>query len=252
MHAPAAIEALEAGKHVLVEKPIALHGEQADRIIECARANGRTLMTAQVLRFFADYIPLINLNTSGELGSVRSALFRRRCAAPTWGDWLPDPAKSGGGVFDLLIHDIDMALHLFGNPESVSATGHEDLGRGIDVIDGRMHYSDGHAVAIAGGWHHPSSYPFSMEYTVTYDGGTVDYRSDGRPPKLHRADGSETELPRPEKDGYQAEIEYFVECVTAGKAPERCPPEESAAAVKLAHLLAGARSGIGERVKCEL
>ncbi len=252
LHAPAAIAALEAGKHVLIEKPIALNGEDAGRIIDCAGQHGLTVMTAQVLRFFADYIPLIRLNESGELGPVRTALFRRRCAAPAWGDWLPDPAKSGGGVFDLLIHDIDMALHLFGAPERVSATGHEDLARGIDVIDGRMHYADGCAVVIAGGWHHPKSYPFSMEYTVTYDGGTVDYRSDGRPPRLHRADGSDEELARPEKDGYQAEIEYFVECVTESRAPDRCPPEESAAAVKLARMLAGARAKKGEQLECEL
>ncbi len=252
LHAPAAIAALESGKHVLVEKPFALNGEEADRIIEAAEKAGKIVMAAQVLRFFPDYVALIDIHRKGELGPMRAALFRRRCAAPTWGDWLPDPSKSGGGIVDLLIHDIDMAIHLFGLPEAVSAVGHEDLKRGIDIITGQLHYAGGGAVTITGGWHHPKSYPFSMEYTVSFDGGTAEYSSAGRPPKLYREDGSEQELPKPDKDGYQAEIEYFLECARAGRKPERCPPEESAAAVKLARLFAEARKKKGEKLECRI
>ena len=54
-HAPVALEALRAGKHVLVEKPMALDGETADRMIAEAARNKRVLMTAQVLRFFPAY-----------------------------------------------------------------------------------------------------------------------------------------------------------------------------------------------------
>ncbi len=252
LHTPAAIAALEAGKHVLIEKPMALNGEEADRILAAAEKAGRVVMTAQVLRFFPDYVPLAELHRSGELGPLRAAMFRRRCAAPTWGEWLPDPAKSGGGVFDLLIHDIDFALHLFGYPLAVSATGYEAMDKGIDIVTGQMHYEDGSAVVITGGWHHPKSYPFSMEYTVSFDGGTFEYSSAGREPTLYREDGEAVLLKKPEKDGYQAEIEYFAECVSNGRKPERCPPEESAAAVKLAHMLAGARSEKGKQIECKL
>jgi len=252
MHAQAAIAALEAGKHVLVEKPLALNAEEAGAILDAARRADRLLMAAHVLRFFPEYTPLIELRRSGRLGPLRNAVFRRRCAAPTWGDWLPNPSKSGGGAFDLLIHDVDMALHLFGPPAAVSATGHQDVRRGIDVLTGQLHYNDGGAVLIAGGWRHPKTYPFSMEYTVTFDGGTVEYSSAGRPPRLHRQDGEEEDLTAPEVDGYQAEIEYFVDCVEEGKKPERCAPEESAAAVKLTRMLAGARARNGEKIACKL
>jgi predicted dehydrogenase len=251
LHAPAALAALEAGKHVLVEKPMALDGEQADRMVEAARRAGRVLMTAHVLRFFPAYLPLAELGRSGRLGPLRMGVFRRRCAAPTWGAWLPDPAKSGGGVFDLLIHDVDFCLHLFGKPQAVSAIGHEDLGKGIDLITAECFY-DGGSVVITGGWHHPNAYPFSMEYTISFDGGTVDYSSEGRPPKLYRLDGTAEELPLASQDGYQAEIEYFLECAAAGRWPERCPPEESAAGVKLMRLMAEARKRPGERVECRL
>jgi predicted dehydrogenase len=249
MHAPAAIAALRRGLHVLVEKPMALDAAECDSMIEEARKAGRILMTAQVLRFFPAYLPLIESVRTGALGTVRHALFRRRCAAPKWGAWLTDKKASGGGVFDLLIHDVDMALVCFGMPAAVSATGHEDLGAGIDMVTGQFHYESGLAVTITGGWHLPSAYPFSMEYTVVGDNAAIEYSSAGRPPHWYGRE-KDSEIPLETKDGYQAEIEYFVECCRAGRAPERCAPESSASAVRLARLLDEARSKKGEPVPC--
>ncbi|HBY63837.1 MAG TPA: hypothetical protein DEH78_28765 [Solibacterales bacterium] len=251
LHAPVALEALRAGKHVLVEKPMALSGAEADNLIAEAAENERILMAAQVLRFFPAYLPMIERVKSQALGPVRSALFRRRCAAPTWSAWLTQQTLSGGGVFDLLIHDVDMAVHLFGAPRGVSATGHEDLPRGIDVITAHLHYASGADVVITGGWHHPKAYPFSMEFSVVCEEGTIDYSSAGRPTTLYRA-GGETVLEQPAKDGYQAEIEYFIDCVAHRRQPRICPPEESALSVKLALLLREARTRNGEIVPCNL
>lgn len=252
LHSPAAIAALEAGKHVLVEKPMALDGAEADQMLAAADKAGRLLMTAQVLRFFPAYLPLVELRRSGRLGPLHTATFRRRCAAPAWGAWIPDPAKSGGGVFDLLIHDVDMCLHLFGAPAAVSAIGCDEMAKGIDVIAAQLVYPDGGTVLITGGWHHPKAYPFSMEYTVSFDGGTAEYSSDGRPPTLYRADGEAEPLEVPEQDGYQAEIEYFLDCAANERKPELCPPAESATAVKLTRLLAEARARNGEMIECNL
>ena len=251
MHAAVAIAALRAGKHVLVEKPMALDGASVDAMLEAARHSGRVLMTAQVLRFFPMYKVLVELVKSGQLGTARAAIFRRRCAAPPWSGWLADKSASGGGVFDLLIHDVDMGLHLFGPPEAVSAVGHEDLARGIDCITAQFHYPQ-LTVVLTGGWHHPKSFPFSMEYTITCDGGTIDYSSAGSPPALYRADGSKTEFPAEGKDGYLAEIEFFMECCREEKQPVLCAPAESAAAVKLTLLMLKAREKQGERIACRL
>src|SRR4029453_15552505 len=84
LHESVAVAALRAGKHVLVEKPMALDGASADRMIaEAARAE-RVLMTAQVLRFWPDYTRLRDAVRSGQHGPLRFAVFRRRCAAPGW------------------------------------------------------------------------------------------------------------------------------------------------------------------------
>ena len=221
-------------------------------MIAAAEKAGRVLMVAQVVRFWPSYVVLRDVLRSGRLGAVRSASFRRRCAAPTWQRWVYDKSISGGGVFDLVIHDADMCLQLFGTPQAVSAVGCEDMPKGIDTIAAQLHYSGIPAVTISGGWHHPASFPFSMEFTVVADGGTLEFSSAGRPLTLYRADGVAEELPVPELDAYQAEIEYFVDCCTRGRKPELCPPEDSSLAVKLTLRMAEARSHNGGKIPFKL
>jgi predicted dehydrogenase len=249
-HATAALAALRAGKHVLVEKPMALDGAGADAILAEARKSGRVLMAGQVLRFIGAYRKTAERVKSGTLGAVRTALFRRRCAAPAWSKWLADPARSGGGVFDLLIHDVDYCVHLLGKPEYVSATGYENMTHGIDVITAQFHYSSSGSVVITGGWHHPKSYPFSMEFTVVADEGTLDYSSEGRPLALYGANGEKQLVETAETDLFTEELKYFTDCVAHGKRPELCPPEESALAVKLTRLMVESRKYDGAKIAC--
>lgn len=249
-HAPVALAALRAGKHVLVEKPMALDGAAADELLAEARESGRILMTGQVLRFIGAYRETAERVKSGVLGAVRSALFRRRCAAPAWSKWLGDPAKSGGGVFDLLIHDVDYCVHLLGRPAAVSATGYEKLERGIDVIVAEFHYPAIGSVVITGGWHHPKAYPFSMEFTIVGEDGTLDYSSEGRPLAFYGADGEKHVLAAGEADLFTEELRYFTDCVMHGRKPELCRPEESALAVKLTRLMVESRNKNGERLAC--
>jgi predicted dehydrogenase len=247
LHASATIAALRAGKHVLVEKPMALDGDEADAMIEAARSTRRLLMVAQVLRFFPAYRALEDVLKSGRLGPVRAATFRRRSATPDWGPWFTNKRASGGGVFDMMLHDVDMILHLFGQPQAVSASGYEGLSRGIDWIAAQFHYP-GLSVALSGGWHPSATYPFSMEYSVVTDNGVVEFNSATEPPALYPAGGNKVELPLSLKDGYQAEIEYFIKCCTEGTQPVLCPPVESARAVRLARVMLAARMQPGERI----
>ena len=251
LHAPVALQALRAGKHVLVEKPMALDAESARELVDEARVRKRVLMAAHVLRFLPAYEVLRRRLGSGEMGNARWAMFRRRCAAPAWSQWLKDAERSGGGVFDLLIHDVDMCLHLFGTPLSVAATGYEAVETGVDLILAELKY-EAATIFVSGGWHHPKSYPFSMEYTVVTDGGTFEFSSAARPPTLYRSDGVEEALALPDADGYAAELAYFVECCREGNQPALCPPEESAQAVALMRLLLKSRSGNGETLECNL
>jgi len=233
LHAPLALKALRAGKHVLVEKPMALTGEECDRMVEAARRHGRVLMVAQVLRFWPDYARAREIIASGGIGPLKTAFFRRKCAAPGWGKWMHDRSRSGGGVFDLLIHDFDFALHLFGKPASVKARGVEEMARGIDVVEAELEYESPRSVVISGGWHHPQSYPFSMEFSFVCEGGTLDFHSGLRRLTLYKSDGSSEEPKLSEQDGFVGELCAFADACEAGSPPERCPPEESALATRM-------------------
>jgi predicted dehydrogenase len=192
-------------------------------------------MSAQVIRFWPEYAALRETLRSGRLGTFRGAIFRRRCAAPSWGTW------EGGGAFDLLIHDFDFALHLFGTPESLAATGYCDDAAGIDLLHTTLFYPEGADVLITGGWMNRGDHPFSMEFTATFDRETVEYST---------ASGAGV-LDCPPGTAYTAELEYFARCC-AGAPNELCPPEESAQAIRLLRLALEARDRKGEKVSCRI
>ena len=229
LHAPTAIAALRAGKHVLVEKPLALNEASANEVLREAERSGRLLMTGQVLRFLPAYAEAARLVRGGALGAIRMSWFRRHCAKPSWGGWLADPARSGGGIFDLLIHDVDFSIWLFGEPARITAEGAGGL------ISATFTYPRSGPVVIAGGWHAQGPYPFSMAFTIAGEEGTLEFSSAGCPLTLSRAGAAAPEIvPVPERDGFAAELSYFAECVAINRQPELCPPAESALAVKVA------------------
>lgn len=242
-HAPAATAALRAGKHVLTEKPISLDVPTSEALVRESEASGKILMAAHVLRFFPAYEKLTACVR--ENGAVRSALFRRRCAAPAWSPWMKDPSKSGGGVMDLLIHDADFCISLLGMPQAVRARGHRDLPRGIDIIHADLIYENQGPVVISGGWHHPNSYPFSMEFTVTTDPATFDWSSVTNDFRAYGEDGEGKSLAIEDKDAFAAELTYFAECAANNRQPDRCPPAQSVQAVALIEKMVESRERNG-------
>jgi predicted dehydrogenase len=243
-HESATIAALRRGKHVLVEKPMALDVASCHRMIAEAERAQRILMVAHVLRFVPQYRVLQHAVGQRELGSIRAVTFRRRCAQPGWSEWITDKSRSGGGAFDLLIHDVDMSLRLFGPPSAISAIGYEDAPAGIDAISARFFY-DGFVVEISGGWLFPGAFPFTMEFTVIGDNGLLEFNSESRPLKRY---GSGEEVPLEPTEGYAAEIAYFAECCRIGEQPSLCTPSSSAESVRLALAMFEARSKNGERI----
>jgi predicted dehydrogenase len=245
LHLPVTLAALDHGKHVLCEKPMGLSVSDCDRMIDAARARSKILMIGQVLRFWPDYKFLEHFVKSGEYGTVKTATFVRRCGVPDWSKWLLDRERSGGALLDLLIHDIDVALWLFGPPARIAA---KSLGE-ADTVSATLIYPGGPEVRIQGGWF-PAGTPFAMGFQVLAGRGDLELTPDG----LRLNDGSgESKAIKPEgPDGYEAEVRYFVECCRSGQQPERCLPEDSARAVKLALALAESRAQGGTQISCEL
>ncbi len=127
LHARVAIEALQAGKHVLCEKPPARNAREAQAMADQARKSGRTLMYAVCLRFSAE-AQFVKANIeAGELGDVYwgRTVYHRRRGIPAGSDgWFTVKARSGGGaLIDIGVHALDCAWWLMGCPRPVAVAG---------------------------------------------------------------------------------------------------------------------------------
>jgi predicted dehydrogenase len=118
-HMAVTLAALSAGKHVLVEKPIARKAVEAQRMVDAAAKAKRTLMAAMNLRFRPDSMTLRNLVEAGELGRIISVRGRWLKKKDRWSrsPWLGNARISGGGVLmDLGIQILDVCWWILGNP----------------------------------------------------------------------------------------------------------------------------------------
>jgi predicted dehydrogenase len=243
LHSMTSILALESGKHVCCEKPMALSLAECRQMIDAADAHNRILMVAQVLRFWPEYLALESFVRSDTYGRILSATFVRQCGLPDWSRWLPREERSGGAVIDLLIHDIDQALKLFGMPQRVVA---KKLGD-VDALTASLLYPNGPEVRIQGGWFQPSA-AFSMSFKVRAERAELNFTADGL--MLDDQNGRRTKMDVSSTDGYTEEAAYFLDCCRTNKKPERCLPRDSAQALQLALLLKQSRAAGGEQIQC--
>ena len=130
-HAECSIKALNAGLHVLCEKPMAYTAKEAEEMKAAAEKNGKLLMIGFVLRFSDDAKIAMDFIEKDYLGEIyyAKAQYVRRHGNP--GGWFGDKARSGGGpIIDLGVHVIDLTRYLMGNPKPVSvyAVASERLG----------------------------------------------------------------------------------------------------------------------------
>ena len=197
LHADVAVTALEAGKHVLCEKPMAANGTDCERMVRAAKSTGRTLMVAQCIRFWPQYVIIKRCVDEGRIGDVRFATLRRLACPPTYsaGGWLLDGSQSGGALLDLHLHDVDFAQHLLGSPQTITAHGMHGQSGEIDHVAALFGYQDGRYAMIEGGWAHNAPWPFEMSITVNGDLGTLEWNSGRDDVRLYAGGDSVIELP---------------------------------------------------------
>ncbi|WP_439622279.1 Gfo/Idh/MocA family protein [Shinella sp.] len=121
-HERIAIDALDAGKHVLLQKPMALDSAQCRNILQADERAGRRLTVSFMHRYFPEVRWLRELLQSGALGAIHSARIRNATPGADWNDWFFTPGNvSGGVVMQLGVHGIDLVQHLLGPIENVAA-----------------------------------------------------------------------------------------------------------------------------------
>ena len=231
-HAEFTICALNAGKHVLCEKPLAWSVEECDAVIAAQKKSGKYLLIGHCLRFWPQYVKAQEMIESGELGEIQYTRFLRAGGAPSWSAWLMDGEQSGGAVLDMHVHDVDTALWWFGRPTSIETTGLIVDGLPLKV-DASWNYDNGPQVHIHGGWDKNSS-NFAMNFEIVGSKASLYWDSSkGEAMQLYR-DTKAEELTVSDKSAYQAEIDYFLECIDSNTPPTRITPEGSRLSVEMA------------------
>lgn len=144
MHYPVAMAALEAGKHVLVEKPFAISMSECEELVDAAENAGLTLMVAQVQRYTSTYRGLKLLIDRGELGPIHHGRIDGIQNLHDYAEpphWLYDgKTAGGGGVISVLVHRIDLLRYLLGDARRVTAFGKQ--------VDPAFQDAEDYAVAL--------------------------------------------------------------------------------------------------------
>ena len=234
LHAPVTIDVLDAGAHVLCEKPMALNAGQARDMAFAARRNGRYLMIALNNRFRAETRILKKLVEQEVLGEIYYARtgWLRRSGIPGPGTWFTRKSQAGGGpLIDLGVHMIDLTRWLMGNPRPVSVVGAtysrlSDSVEGVfdveDLAAAFIRFEDDATLVAETSWasHVPSEGSY-VKLMGTRGGAEITGNDLTVYTDLHgeQVDITPAYAPREWSECVAAEIAHFVDCIQAGRTP---------------------------------
>lgn len=240
-HPETALKVIEAGKHLFLEKPLALTVEEGHRIVEAAAGADIMAAVGHVVRYTPTYEVLRDAYLDGRWGKMLNVRFERVCNVPVWGptSWFADEKLSGGAILDLHLHDTDFILYMLGMPKSVTTYGTRNQTGWFDVT---THYGyPGISVSAQGGWYPVEKYDFNASFFAAFEEGILeqDGTREGQllfHPQKGEPFAPETKpLPEGKVEGinitslgpYGIEIQAFFEALRAGEWDTRASLERA-------------------------
>jgi predicted dehydrogenase len=219
VHADLALEAIDAGKAILCEKPLSRTLDQAAELVRAVRKSGVPFMTAQVARYFPDFRRIHDLVVSGAVGKPAAIRTHRGGATPKGSDlWFLDHRRSGGVLLDVAVHDFDWLLWTIGPVEEVSARAKTAIdGKGADYALTTLKFENGAVGHVETTWMDPAGFRTSVE--VAGSTGLVQYDSrTSATLKLTTEEKITHEMNVvPEDDPYFLQAKAFIEAVSSGQ-----------------------------------
>lgn len=239
LHPAMAIAALKAGKHVLVEKAIALTTADADAMVAAAKQAGKLLMVAHVLPFFPEFGFAAEAIRSRTYGGLLGGHFKRVISRPDWSGDIGDASKTGGPAVDLHIHDTHFIGLVAGVPDRVFSTGVVAPDGSVEYLTTQYLYgAGGPALSCSSGAVAMSGRPFVHGFEIYLEKATLVHDSGTQPLTVLGADGS-VNVPQltggDPIDAFAAELETAVSGVASGKEPDLLSGQLARDALVLCH-----------------
>jgi predicted dehydrogenase len=223
-HADATIAALEAGRHVLCEKPITRTMDEARRVLAAADGAPGLLSVGHVTRYGPDHRLAHDLVAAGDIGQVRMITHSTTTSLPGWSEagWLADPATSGGPLLDQAVHSFDFARWVIGSPAVRVHCMAADSGAGpATYAVATVRYENDAIAHIECSWAHPASRGFRLRAEVVGTEGRVAWSLDDLMGGVLHARDADTEWWDVLGDReFTGELSAFFEaCRSGGPAP---------------------------------
>lgn len=245
-HEAHALAAFEAGAHVLVDRPIALTLEAADRMILAAQRAQRVLLVGHVLWFWPEYVAAHRMISRGDLGEPRVVTASRVSGLlnPAWAARLLHPTD-GLGALEAHSHDIDLLVGWFGAAKVVASQGTATAAGAPKQVHSLLQFENGCRAGIEGDYSVPNNFPLSMYLRVVGDKGALTFTFRGalsaretavRSLTFYRNDAPPEPVAVSPDDAYAGLLGHFVECIVNNRAPRFATGEQARAS--LATLLA--------------
>jgi predicted dehydrogenase len=238
MHKEVVLKAAASGKHVICEKPLALNPQDAREMAEACERNGVRFFPAHVLRFFPEYVQLRQKVKDGTIGKVGVAHAKRASKHPVAGSWYIDPARSGGILFDLMIHDLDFLRWTLGDAKTVFAVNQQ--AEGVDYASVTIRFESGAIANLEAFWGYPGPFLTQVELAGTQGVLRHDSRNSvslivQRNDPEHSAHRGVDFPMRPSlKDPFVVQLEHFLNCIRTGEEAV-VTSQDGVSAVELAH-----------------
>jgi predicted dehydrogenase len=225
LHPETAVAALKAGKHVLVEKAIALTPADADAMLAAAQKTGKLLMVAHVLPFFPEFRFAAEAVRGGKFGKLLAAHFTRVISKPDWSAEIADASKTGGPAVDLHIHDTHFIGLVCGVPKAVFSTGLVDAAGAVPYLTTQYLFGPGGpGVTCSSGAVAMPGRPFIHGFEIYLEKATLSHDSRATPLTVYTADGQVTQPAFPGGGdpiaSFAEEIGAAVNGVKAGREPD--------------------------------
>lgn len=217
------VKASKHVKNIICEKPISLSMEAFLRILNAVRENDARLYVAQVLRFWEEYVLAKKMYEEGVLGDIRFVEAKRLSVLPVWSAWYKDVKSSGGGLFDLHLHDVDFLAYIFGRPELVYAGGYKTGSGAWNFVSTSLNFKNDIFASAQGIIEMSENYPFTMKLCMVGDKASLEYEMKAgknlenidaavRNTRLYSEKGIES-IDIKDEDAYKKELEHFVSCI---------------------------------------